>query len=1529
MMRAAYKDGAEYMVRVNDDSEFVSSNWVSKGVSKLASYVPPNVGMVGPNCLEGNTAIMTHDMVHRTHLDIFEHYYPDVFSAWWIDDWISKVYGPKRSTKIMDWRVKHHVRKYGTRYKVQHGEAKFLKGELKKGATRINQWLLSREDEVKKADISLKSPNNVDSNRTVVIAAAINYRISDFKNYILPLRKVYTGDVVLFVNSNLPNDVVELCKQYNIFTRPLPSGSRLGVKGNRYIGYSEVCNGYRLCFATDFRDVFFQANPFQDVPIADLILFEEHRRKTIGTCKYNSDWIRSCWGKTFLASISSKPIICSGTIMGTPRGFAQLKDEMLSEMSITKDLKCSARDQGHLNYLYYNHKIKASVQKHGYGIVNTVGYDTRINVRKYARAGAVLQNDGSVSPVVHQYDRFGELKQMLKTLISKIEASNAPIKSWTVVVTLSIGFDDMFTNWWFHYSKLNLDMDVIMIAEDRPTYDKYSSIPGIEVWNAEYEDSKDTKSLTYNTVQYKKLVSRRASHILRVLDSKPNIIYTDIDTVWLQDPRPYFAGKFDIWAQLDDTNYYCTGFMAIIKSDKVVHFLKDWNDQLRKKPQLNQPIFNKILHKSRLKHKALPLREFPSGKLYFQQKRRDGVVIVHNNFIIGKDKKIDRFKDIGLWSTNAPSINAPHLRENYCLDFEHSSMVYKDVVWQTPKQLCVINIQKATILKSGLLFNATSAYTFGKWYWKKHTSEKSTSSTFSKKSFVSFVQIWQNVMQHITFDTYPKSRLLCPYLQRNPEIGILVMNNLQRDLIIESCSLPIHRFKNVDKSISAASIAATVWPGDFKMGIVPFNSFTSLGSQTKKGDKVIYIPRKVGTKRSVKNEKDVLELLRRYFGNKLRIYYPKNDWRADRKIFEQASVIIGPHGGAMANMIFAPVDTTIIEFLPLTRLRSKGENERPCYFGLARGLGFDYHSVEPLHFDFEKPMTVPLLDLEKTLARIQPNRNDCALLFFGLAKHFNDIVLPSIQKYILDMNPDCDIYAHTYDIKEITNPRNNEKNSPVNPLEVYSMTKNVVLDTLDSVSKVRDFKYYRRFRQSGGLHPYSMDNMIKQWHSIDRVWRYANQEHDYKRYGLFRLDVRFAEPIDITNGDAVIASFHPDRGLNDRGFYGLYKWAKIWATKRFEQVEAQARRNHNDLNAESFMKYLMRDVPVELKSMCFNRVRATGEIKRDCKPIVQKVPEPKIPVSKTYHSSKWEQLWLDNIKIWQNHQICEALLKQKEQVHAFMKDTCSATTNTDWCLIDDSVHSVWYNTKNGQVVTRKPQSVTTISPMKKMTPKDDSLWSYFEFPNGEREYIEPLVSHLRHPLARCLFGDTFLVDRSYVLPGNSGLSKTYLFDAGASHWSQGAGGPSLSYFTTVWKRYGFNWAHIEAWEGGTTVAKFKRTVPREWRSRTHFHQQWISTSPEKQPFVPDVIQDIVTKEDYVVFKLDIDSKAVETAIVDYLLVHPEALEYIDEFVWEQHVDNYIMAPNWKKTQDMTKSIADSYEYFLKLRKLGVRAHSWV
>ena len=111
----AYKEGAEYMCRINDDTEFITQNWTSLGIEMLANFKPPNVGVVGPTFKQGNTQIMTHDMVHRTHLDIFNYYYPPVFENWFIDGWITLVYKPNRSVKLKTWEVIHSL-KQGSRY---------------------------------------------------------------------------------------------------------------------------------------------------------------------------------------------------------------------------------------------------------------------------------------------------------------------------------------------------------------------------------------------------------------------------------------------------------------------------------------------------------------------------------------------------------------------------------------------------------------------------------------------------------------------------------------------------------------------------------------------------------------------------------------------------------------------------------------------------------------------------------------------------------------------------------------------------------------------------------------------------------------------------------------------------------------------------------------------------------------------------------------------------------------------------------------------------------------------------------------------------------------------------------------------------------------------------------------------------------------------------------------------------------------------------------------------------------------------
>ncbi len=66
-------------------------------------------------------------------------------------------------------------------------------------------------------------------------------------------------------------------------------------------------------------------------------------------------------------------------------------------------------------------------------------------------------------------------------------------------------------------------------------------------------------------------------------------------------------------------------------------------------------------------------------------------------------------------------------------------------------------------------------------------------------------------------------------------------------------------------------------------------------------------------------------------------------------------------------------------------------------------------------------------------------KKPCALLFFGLVKDFKDLALPAIQRNIIDPNPSCDVFLHTYDIDKVPeNKRNREVNGTRIYLVIYS-----------------------------------------------------------------------------------------------------------------------------------------------------------------------------------------------------------------------------------------------------------------------------------------------------------------------------------------------------------------------------------------------------------------------------------------------------------------------------------------------------------
>ena len=131
---------SDFYYRVNDDTE-LSHPWTSKFANAIIKLGFP-YGAIGPLCREGNTRILTHDFVHATHIAIMDYeYYPTELVDWWMDDWISRVYGSTRTIQAKDVEVLHHTTAHGRRYEVDKSNAMKLDRLVHLGKAKIHAFM--------------------------------------------------------------------------------------------------------------------------------------------------------------------------------------------------------------------------------------------------------------------------------------------------------------------------------------------------------------------------------------------------------------------------------------------------------------------------------------------------------------------------------------------------------------------------------------------------------------------------------------------------------------------------------------------------------------------------------------------------------------------------------------------------------------------------------------------------------------------------------------------------------------------------------------------------------------------------------------------------------------------------------------------------------------------------------------------------------------------------------------------------------------------------------------------------------------------------------------------------------------------------------------------------------------------------------------------------------------------------------------------------------------------------------------------
>jgi hypothetical protein len=97
----------------------------------------------------------------------------------------------------------------------------------------------------------------------------------------------------------------------------------------------------------------------------------------------------------------------------------------------------------------------------------------------------------------------------------------------------------------------------------------------------------------------------------------------------------------------------------------------------------------------------------------------------------------------------------------------------------------------------------------------------------------------------------------------------------------------------------------------------------------------------------------------------------------------------------------------------------------------------------------------------------------------------------------------------------------------------------------------------------------------------------------------------------------------------------------------------------------------------------------------------------------------------------------------------------------------------------------------------------------------------------------------------------------------------------------------------------------------------------------------DLIRRTVKRQDFFVFKLDIDSAPIEMPIVNALLKDDPnkggVSGLIDELFFEHHVVYYPLTGPWHlegASREQVGDLQSSYKLFGTLRRKGIRAHSW-
>tara|TARA_B100000795_G_scaffold183742_1_gene139367 strand:- start:380 stop:8629 length:8250 start_codon:yes stop_codon:yes gene_type:complete len=205
--------------------------------------------------------------------------------------------------------------------------------------------------------------------------------------------------------------------------------------------------------------------------------------------------------------------------------------------------------------------------------------------------------------------------------------------------------------------------------------------------------------------------------------------------------------------------------------------------------------------------------------------------------------------------------------------------------------------------------------------YSKHIS----SSTPKYKQLIPLLVPGGNSFQHFLDGTMPKLIQAYEFIKKHPKAKILtktsaIVNKLIRKLGITNDILEYSSSKSYTaEELFLICKTPPVHPDLWEKSRNIFNI-----DKNKKGSKIIWIDRNGQNSRNggrlILNQKEITDELSRMYPDNF-VMYDSHDYTLDETIelFNDAAVIMGAHGGGLYNLIFAPSNTLVIEFMPVSK----------------------------------------------------------------------------------------------------------------------------------------------------------------------------------------------------------------------------------------------------------------------------------------------------------------------------------------------------------------------------------------------------------------------------------------------------------------------------------------------------------------------------------------------------------------------------------------------------------------------------------